>query len=66
MKSLFNPRLRGFWGRKYVFPKDKREATSFAWQFKEDYHISIRKAVKIDGYPVEAIEKDRIILKRQD
>ena len=64
--SFFNPRLRGFWGRKYVFSKDKREAASFAWQFKEDYHISIRKAVKIDGYPVEATEKDRIILKRQD
>lgn len=63
--SLFNPRLRGFWRRKYVFSKDKREAVSFAQQFKKDYHISIRKATKIDGYPVEAIEKDQIILNRQ-
>jgi hypothetical protein len=63
--SLFHPRLRGFWEKKYVFSKDKREAASFAQQFKEDYHISTRKAVKIDGYPVEVIEKDRIILNRQ-
>ena len=63
--SLFNPRLRGFWRREYIFSKDKREATSFAQQFKEDYHVSIKKASKIDGYRVEAVEKDRIILTRQ-
>jgi hypothetical protein len=63
--SLFNPRLRGFWGRKYVLSKDKREAASFAQQFKENYHISIKKATKIDSYPVEVVEKDRIILARQ-
>ena len=63
--SFFNPRLRGLWRRKYVFSKDKGEAASFAQQFKEDYHIGIRKAAKIDGYPLEAIEKDQIILRRQ-
>jgi len=63
--SLFNPRLRGFWGRKYVLSKDKREAASFAQQFKEDYHVSIKKAAKIDSYPVEVVEKNRIILTRQ-
>lgn len=62
--SFLNPRLRGFWRKKYVFSRDKREAASFAQQFKEDYRISIRKAAKIDGYPVEAMEKDRIVLKR--
>ncbi len=63
--SFFHPRLRGFWKRKYVISKDKREATSFAQQFKEDYHVSIRKAAKINGYPIETIEKDHIILHRQ-
>ncbi len=62
--SFFNPRLRGFWRKKYIFSKDKREAASFAQQFKADYHISVRKAAKIDGYPVESIEKNRIILNR--
>jgi hypothetical protein len=63
--SLFNPQLRGFWRREYVFSKDKRKAASFAQQFKEKYHLSIKKAAKIDGYPVEVVEKDRIILTRQ-
>lgn len=63
--SLFNPRLRGFWRREYIFSKDKREAASFAQQFKENYRIDIKKASKIDGYRVEAVEKDRIILTRQ-
>jgi len=62
--SFLNPRLRGFWRKKYVFSRNKREAASFAQQFKEDYRISIRKAAKIDGYPLEAMEKDRIVLKR--
>lgn len=63
--SLFAPRLAGFWRKKYVFSKDKKEAASFARQFKEDYRVSVRKAAKIDGYAIEAIEKDRIILRRQ-
>ena len=63
--SLFAPRLVGFWRKKYVFSKDKKEAASFAQQFKEDYRVSVRKAAKIDGYTIEAIEKDRIILRRQ-
>jgi len=63
--SLFNPRLRGFWRREYIFSKDKREAASFAQQFKENYHIDIKKASKIDGCRVEAVEKDQIILTRQ-
>lgn len=63
--SLFNPRLRGLWRREYIFSKDKREAANFAQQFKEDYHVSIKKAAKIDSYPVEVVEKDRIILTRQ-
>ncbi len=63
--SLFNPRLRGLWRKEYVFSKDKREAAIFAQQFKEDYHVSIKKAAKIDSYPVEVVEKDRIILTRQ-
>ena len=63
--SLFAPRLAGFWRKKYVFSKDKKEAASFAQQFKEDYRVSVRKAAKIDGYTIEAIEKDRIILRRQ-
>lgn len=63
--SLFRPRLAGFWGKKYVFSKNKKEAAGFAQQFRKEYRVSVRKAAKIDGYAIEAIEKDRIILSRQ-
>lgn len=63
--SFFNPRLRGFWGRKYVFSSDKKEAASFAQELAKDYHLSISKATKIDGYPLEVVEKDRLILRRE-
>ncbi len=63
--SFFTSRLAGSWRKKYVFSEDKKEAASFARQFKKNYHVSVKKATKIDAYAIEAIEKDRIILRSQ-
>jgi len=44
--SFFNPRLRGFWGRKYVFSKDRIEKScypggvNFQWRKRVNFHCT--------------------------
>ena len=62
--TLFNRKIKNFFRKEYLLAFNKKEALSYSDRFKADYQIIVKKAKKIDCYPIVDITEDRIILNR--
>jgi len=60
--SLFKRKVKNFIRKKYIIATDKREAVKIAEKFKKNYLVRIKKAKKMDCYPILNITDTSIIL----
>lgn len=63
--SLFSKKIRNFFKKKYIFAKDKKEALSYCLPYKSSFQIRVKKAKKMNCYPIISVTSNRIVLKRE-
>ncbi|MBC7189946.1 hypothetical protein H5U35_07055, partial [Candidatus Aerophobetes bacterium] len=63
--SLFSKKIRNFFKKKYILAKDKKEALSFFLPYKASFQVRVKKAKKMDCYPIISVTSNRIVLKRE-
>lgn len=62
--SLLQRKTKGFFKKKYILAADKREAIKTSEKFKKTYTVKVKKAKKIDCYPILQVTDKRIILEK--
>jgi len=63
--SLFRRGVKRFFRKNYILAKDKKEAIEYSTVFKPTYKVKVKKAKKMDCYPIVEVTTDRIILDRE-
>lgn len=62
--SLIHRKIKGHFKKKYVLAENKKKASQVGKEFKSSYRVKVRKAKKMDCYPVVSVDEKQIILKR--
>ncbi len=60
--TLIDKKVKGFIKKNYILARDKKDAKDLAEKFKRTYWIKVKRATKMDCYPILSVNKDRIIL----
>jgi len=62
--SLFKRKQRSFIRKKYILAAHKKEIIKISQDFKKDYIVTVKKAKKMDCYPILSLTENEIVLKR--
>lgn len=62
--TFFSKKVKSFFKKEYILAFNKKEAVEYSSRFRPTYQVKVKKAKKMDCYPIVSITEDRIVLNR--